>query len=369
MTPAQQETIRSILSADLSALDNDRLLELCLLYRAAPQALTTFPAILANEIRRRFTPEEIVREEALYAVLQHLANRFAGPVPDFQAMMHDMLRASDRNAWFTTHGAAFQTAIADAVVAFWLAGQPDILHVCLTNRTALGYLAQSRAAAAAILSNRDACAQWQTAPDLWAVWTQQPVGMAVLAALDGPRDYLFASPTGLRLCNAAAITALCGHAQGMRRVILQPELMRIVINNDGLRQLMIDSNDIFQAQCSELYALMRYGWSGWRMERSLLTRDDSGYGSFSMKETYRHLATPAGLVFAELGGPTGVVSRTWMKHPDGTQAAIGGAVIPFSSVSDIKKVSGVSFNGATFGKYDSSSSYQGAAIIELWQPI
>lgn len=369
MTPAQQETIRSILSADLSALDNDRLLELCLLYRAAPQALTTFPAILANEIRRRFTPEEIVREEALYAVLQHLANRFAGPVPDFQAMMHDMLRASDRDAWFTTHGAAFQTAVADAVVAFWLAGQPDILHACLTNRTALGYLAQSRAAATAILSNRDACAQWQTAPDLWAVWTQQPVGMAVLAALDGPRDYLFASPAGLRLCNAAAITALCDHAQGMRRVILQPELMRIVIHDNGLRQRMIDANDIFQAQRAELYALMRNGVSSWRMERMFLTRENSSYGLFSLTEIYKQFAKPAGLVFAELGGLTGAVPRTWMKHPDGTQAAIGDAVIPISEVSNINKVSGVSFNGATFGKYDSSSSTQGAAVIELWRPI
>lgn len=368
MTPAQQETIRSILSADLSALDNDRLLELCLLYRAAPQALTTFPAILANEIRRRFTPEEIVREEALYAVLQHLANRFAGPVPDFQAMMHDMLRASDRNVWFTTHGAAFQTAVADAVVAFWLAGQPDILHACLTNRAALGYLAQSRAAATAILSNRDACAQWQTAPDLWAVWTQQPVGMAVLAALDGPRDYLFASPAGLRLCNAAAITALCSHAQGMRRVILQPELMRIVIHDNGLRQRMIDANDIFQAQCAELYALTRNGWSGWRMERMFLTRDNYGSGT-SLTEIDKLFTTPAGLVFAELGGrETGATPRTWMKHPDGTQAAIGDAVIN-NNVMHINNVSGVSFNGATFGKYDSSSSTPGVAVIELWRPI
>ena len=76
MTPDQKSTIASILSVDLATLDSDRLIELCVIYRAAPDALDTFPAALNAELVRRYSSEAIASEDVNFAVLQHMANQF-----------------------------------------------------------------------------------------------------------------------------------------------------------------------------------------------------------------------------------------------------------------------------------------------------
>lgn len=176
MTPEQKSAIVAKLSVNLATLDSDRLIELCLLHRAQPKALETFPNALAAEIDRRFTAAEIARDDVTYSVLQHFANQFTGAVPLFQRLMQEMAASVNRDIWFTDNAEAFKAGLNNEETATWLAGQADILNKCLQNRLALGYIAQSTTAATAILTREEALTLWKNAPALWEIWPQHVAG-------------------------------------------------------------------------------------------------------------------------------------------------------------------------------------------------
>ena len=152
MTPEQKAAIVAKLSVNLATLDSDRLIELCLLHRAQPKALETFPNALAAEIDRRFTAAEIARDDVTYSVLQHFANQFTGAVPLFQRLMQEMAASVNRDIWFTDNAEAFKAGLNNEEAAAWPAGQPDIPNKCLGNRLALGYTPQTMTAATASLT-------------------------------------------------------------------------------------------------------------------------------------------------------------------------------------------------------------------------
>ena len=218
MTPDQKSTIASILSVDLATLDSDRLIELCVIYRAAPDALDTFPAALNAELVRRYSSEAIAREDVNFAVLQHMANQFQSTIPYFHLRLLEMAGTVNRDIWFTDHEALFRSSIDNAEVAAWLVKQPDILNKCLGNRLALGFLAQSTIAATAILSNETASAVWKDAPDLWVVWPQHSAGMQVLAKSAELVQYVIDTTPALSAVTAAkpAMQALAASSTAMR---------------------------------------------------------------------------------------------------------------------------------------------------------
>ncbi|WP_298642453.1 hypothetical protein [uncultured Cardiobacterium sp.] len=220
MTPAQKSTIAGILSADLATLDSDRLIELCVIYRAAPDALDTFPAVLNAELARRYSGEAIANEDVNFAVLQHMANQFQSAIPYFHLRLLEMAGTVNRDIWFTDNEALFRSSIDNDEVAAWLIKQPDILDKCLRNRLALGYLAQSTTAATAILSDETACAVWQNAPDLWVVWPQHSAGMQVLAKSAELVQYV--------IDTAAALSAVTAAEPAMQALAAAPTAMRIV---------------------------------------------------------------------------------------------------------------------------------------------
>jgi len=90
MTPAQKAAVAAILNTDLSTLDSDRLIELCVIYRAAPDALDTFPAALKTELERRYSSEVIASEDVNFGVLQHMANQFQSAIPYFHLRLLEM---------------------------------------------------------------------------------------------------------------------------------------------------------------------------------------------------------------------------------------------------------------------------------------
>ena len=222
MTPEQKAAIAAQLGADLSKLDNDQLIELCVLYRAQPSAHDTFPDALAREITRRFTPAVIKMEGVFYGVLQHFANQFQSAIPRFHAALLEMAGTVNRDIWFTDHEALFRSAIDNDEVAAWLVAkaQQDILNKCLRNRLALGYIAQSQTSATAILGNETACALWKDAPDLWQVWPQHRTGMAVVAKSAELTQYI--------LDTAPALAAVIKSDTAMRELAAAPTAMRIV---------------------------------------------------------------------------------------------------------------------------------------------
>ena len=223
MTPEQKTAIAAQLGADLSKLDNDQLIELCVLYRAQPSAHDTFPDALAREITRRFTPAVIKMEGVFYGVLQNFANQFQSAIPRFHAALLEMAGTVNRDIWFTDHEALFRSAIDNDEVAAWLVAkaQQDILNKCLRNRLALGYIAQSQIMATAILGDETACALWKDAPDLWQVWPQHTTGMAVVAKSAELTQYI--------LDTAVALAAVIVADAAMQEIAAAPTAMRVVV--------------------------------------------------------------------------------------------------------------------------------------------
>ena len=226
MTPEQKAAIAAKLGADLSKLPALQLVKLCLLHRAQPTALDTFPSALAAEITRRYTSEELGKDSTYYSVLQNFANQFQSPITRFHAALLEMAGTVNRDIWFTDHEALFRSAIDNDEVAAWLVakGQEDILNKCLRNRLALGYLAQSQTATTAILGNETACALWKDAPDLWQVWPQHSTGMAVVAKSAELTQYILDTPT--------ALAGIVASDNAMQALIASPTARRIWVDSE-----------------------------------------------------------------------------------------------------------------------------------------
>ena len=364
MTPDQKSTIASILSVDLATLDSDRLIELCVIYRAAPDALDTFPAALNAELVRRYSSEAITSEDVNFAVLQHMANQFQSAIPYFHLRLLEMAGTVNRDIWFADHEAIFRSSIDNAEVAAWLIKQPDILNKCLGNRLALGYLAQSTTAATAILTREEALALWKNAPALWDIWPQHAAGMQVLAKSGELIDYLFGVPAAVTAVQKqlVAIRALATHAKGVQHMAT-PAFMKTIIADGGARDAVIGQNEAFQSVRSELFKAISASGSGWTRTRGQVAATVANINALGA-----NFATPAGLLFARFsrygsGSAPGSESRTTMKHPDGSTAAAG-QDNTLTNQNNLNVVDGISFNGATFQSSDGSNY----CYAELWTP-
>ena len=405
MTPAQKAAVAAILNTDLSTLDSDRLIELCVIYRAAPDALDTFPAALKAELERRYSSEVIASEDVNFGVLQHMSNQFQSAIPYFHLKLLEMTGTINRDIWFTDNEALFRASIDNAEVAAWLAGQPDILNKCLGNRLALGYIAQSVTAATAILTREEALALWKNAPALWDIWPQHTIGMTVIAksaeltqyiidtpaalaavvASDNAMQPLIASATARRVwvdsevamtavaasqtamtavvasqtalaavvASQTAMTAVAASQTAMTAVASVTAALKTVLKTNDFRTALMASNTVFQAARAAAYQTVSASGSGWVKQRSQVQDD--------VKQLNPTFAAPLGFVFACLGyynAPTG--SDSIMTHPGGGEAARAAST---KKPTTMASVDGISFNGATF-----TETGDGYAYAELWAP-
>ena len=372
MTPAQKAAVAAILNTDLSTLDSDRLIELCVIYRAAPDALDTFPAALKAELERRYSSEVIGSEDVNFGVLQHMANQFQSAIPYFHLRLLEMAGTVNRDIWFADHEAIFRSSIDNAEVAAWLIKQPDILNKCLGNRLALGYLAQSTTAATAILSDEIASAVWKDAPDLWKVWPRHSAGMQVLAKSAELVQYIIDTAPALSAVIAApiAMQALAASPTAMRIMVDIDKAMTAVAassvamqavaaSEEKFKAAMIQHNEQLQAVRATMYDTVKAHWT---QVRNIQLRD--GQSGVRYENGSSALTAPANAwVFVCLGSysnghPNG---RHRLEHPDGSTAADGGYR---DAPTTMLAVDGVSFAGA---KIKQTVNY-GGSYAEVWAP-
>ena len=420
MTPAQKTTIAAILKGDLKTASHQRLIELCLLYEAAPEAHDTFPAALKTELERRFTAEEIAKNDTLYAVLQKKANTYQSAIPLFHQRLLEMAGTVNRDIWFTDNKALFESAIADADVARWLTQQHDILEKCLKNRLALGMIADSETAATAILTDPDALALWKNSPILWDNWPQHAPGMKIIAKSAELTQYTIDTPAALAAVVAAetamqavagsevamravagsevAMRAVAGSEVAMRAVAGSEVAMQVVITHDGLlktvtasqtamtavaasstamtavaassvalaeivqtdtaRAALIAHNDNLQTVRQQIYDTIKTGW-----KRKVNVYGGSEVNAPAVSSAMSNpLKTPKNaLVFACLGRhgnyPNGVLE---LQHPGGSIAAR--TTTERSQPTSMIAVDGISFGGAiVFNRTNFGYGY-----AELW---
>ena len=374
MTPAQKAAVAAILNTDLSTLDSDRLIELCVIYRAAPDALDTFPAALKAELERRYSSEVIASEDVNFGVLQHMSNQFQSAIPYFHLKLLEMTGTINRDIWFTDHEALFRSAIDNDEVAAWLVAkaQEDILNKCLRNRIALGYLAQSQTTATAILANETACAVWKDAPDLWKVWPRHSAGMQVLAKSAELVQYIIDTAPALSAVIAApiAMQALAASPTAMRIMVDIDKAMTAVAassvamqavaaSEEKFKAAMIQHNEQLQAVRATMYNTVKAHWT---QVRNIQLRD--GQSGVRYENGSSALTAPANAwVFVCLGSysnghPNG---RHRLEHPDGSTAADGGYR---DAPTTMLAVDGVSFAGA---KIKQTVNY-GGSYAEVWAP-
>ena len=390
MTPEQKTAVANLLKADLTSLSHQRLIELCLLYEAAPDAYDTFPTALKTELERRFTAAEIAKNDTLYAVLQKKANTYQSAIPLFHQRLLEMAGTVNRDIWFTDNKALFESAIADADVARWLVQQRDILEKCLGNRLALAMLAESTPAATAILSEPTAVALWKNTPDLWGIWPQHAPGMTVIAksaeltqyvvdtpaalaavvASDNAMQPLIASAIARRIWidSSAAMAAVAGSQVAMAAVAGSQVAMAAVagssialaeiVQTATARAALIAHNDNLQAVREQIYDTIKTGWK----RKVNVYAGASGAIGTTIPGLTNPIKTPENaLVFACMGFLGGwTAGKLELQHPGGSVAMLGTntRLQPNSMLS----VDGITFGGATV----INRVAHGYGYLELW---
>ena len=390
MTPEQKTAVANLLKADLTSLSHQRLIELCILYEAAPDAYDTFSTALKTELERRFTAAEIAKNDTLYAVLQKKANTYQSAIPLFHQRLLEMAGTVNRDIWFTDNKALFESAIADADVARWLVQQRDILEKCLHNRLALAMLAESTPAATAILSEPTAVALWKNTPNLWDIWPQHAPGMTVIAKsaeltqyiIDTPAalaavvasanamQALIASPTARRVWvdsevamaavagSQVAMAAVAGSQVAMAAVAASSTALAEIVQTATGRAALIAHNDNLQAVRQQIYDTIKTGWK----RKVNVYAGSSGAVGAAVPALTNPIKTPENaLVFACMGSSIGwAAGKLELQHPGGSVAMLGTNTRP--QPNSMLSVDGITFGGATV----INRVAHGYGYFELW---
>ena len=390
MTPEQKTAVANLLKADLTSLSHQRLIELCILYEAAPEAHDIFPAALKTELERRFTAAEIAKNDTLYAVLQKKANTYQSAIPLFHQRLLEMAGTVNRDIWFTDNKALFESAIADADVARWLVQQRDILEKCLHNRLALAMLAASATASTAILSDQTAVALWKNTPDLWDIWPQHTPGMTVIAKSAELTQYIIDTPAALAAVvasanamqpliasattrhvwvdSAVAMAAITGSQVAMAAVASsQVAMAAVAASSTALAEIvqtatgraaLIAHNDNLQAVRQQIYDTIKTGWK----RKVNVYAGSSGAVGAAVPALTNPIKTPENaLVFACMGFSSGwSAGKLELQHPGGSVAMLGTNTRP--QPNSMLSVDGITFGGATV----INRVAHGYGYFELW---
>lgn len=390
MTPEQKTAVANLLKADLTSLSHQRLIELCILYEAAPDAYDTFSTALKTELERRFTAAEIAKNDTLYAVLQKKANTYQSAIPLFHQRLLEMAGTVNRDIWFTDNKALFESAIADADVARWLVKQHDILEKCLRNRLALAMLAASATASSAILTDQTSLALWKNTPNLWDIWPQHAPGMTVIAKsaeltqyiIDTPAalaavvasanamQALIASPTARRVWvdsevamaavagSQVAMTAVAGSQVAMAAVAASSTALAEIVQTATGRAALIAHNDNLQAVRQQIYDTIKTGWK----RKVNVYAGSSGAVGAAVPALTNPIKTPENaLVFACMGSSIGwAAGKLELQHPGGSVAMLGTNTRP--QPNSMLSVDGITFGGATV----INRVAHGYGYFELW---
>ena len=407
ITQTQMTAISSQLAVDLSSQSTDRLIELCLLHRAAPDALPSFVVALETEIQRRFTSAEIASNDVMFSVLQNFLNRFASPVPYFQLQMIQMAATVNRDIWFQNNADLFATSINDVDVMTWLITQPDILDKCLNNSFGLTMLAQSTTASTAILTHDPAVTLWKQATNLWSIWPNHTAGMTVLAKSSELMSYVAASSTAMTavaasstamtaviasstamtavIASSTAMTAVAASSTAMTAVIASSTAMTAVIASSTAmtavaasstamtavaasstalaaivvstpaRNALMNNNAILQSVRHSIYNTVIANWT---KNKFFIHRENSPSANAA-------IASPVAFVFALMTKFNSSDTYTnILNHPNNMRAYLATRASGNVAHSALTTLDVVSFNGANFVGTEKG----GYSYIELWTP-
>lgn len=351
LTPQQTTAIDTTLSVDLATLTDDRIIELCLLQKAAPEVKPTFVEALNTEITRRFTAAEIAANDVMFSVIQNFANQFTSGVPFFAKKMLEMSASVNRDIWFSNNNVMFAEAIEDETLLEWLVTQPDVVTKILNNTLGLTAIAKSYKASSAILSNADTVAILKDAANVWQIVTGQSQFMDVLLLSNDLITYV--------ANNSTAITAVIETSTAMSAVAASSVALSAIVKSTSARDALMGSNTILQDKRVAIYNTVKASWT----KQAGISQ--AANANAVMTSINTAVESPTGFVFASLGWRASYAKGlSNLTHPNGTFAA---EAATSGSPSTLDNLDAISFNGAIF-KATGGSSVSAQAYAELWIP-
>lgn len=307
ITPQQKTAITAKLSVSLSTLTDDKLIELCLLYRSAPEALPTFPALLATEITRRFTAVEIAANDVMFSVIQNFSNQFS-PELQYKEKLYQFVNALDREVWIAENVSFFEATLTVPSRVEWLLNDSVVFNAVFESPLASNKLFNSS------------------------------VAMSVIAA------------------STTAMSAVVASSVAMSAVAASSVALSAIVKSTAARNALMGSNTILQDNRVAIYNTVKASWT---KQAGLV---GSGAANFSIANINSAVISPDGFVFGSLGWVgTFTTAKVEVKHSNGAIAATAGTS---SNPTTLANLDVVSFNGATFKATINTAQ----AYAELWIP-
>lgn len=379
LTPQQTTAIDTKLSVSLPTLSDDKIIELCLLQRAAPEVKPEFVEALNDEITRRFTAAEIAANDVMFSVIQNFANQFTSGVPLFAKKMLEMSANVNRDIWFSNNSSMFAQAIEDETLLEWLVTQPDVVTKILNNTLGLTAIAKSTKASTAILSNAESVVIFKDATNVWQIVTGQSQFMGVLVLSNELMTYVVNNSTALNAVVASsvamatvaassiAMTAVIASSTAMSEVVASSVAMAsIAVSSTALtkivvstvaRNALMNNNSVFQGVRQRVYDTIKTSW----VKKAGVSQQTNP--NQPLTNINNAVSAPQGFVFASLGWTNTYTAGTVeAKHPNGVIANTAGTS---STPTTLAKLDAISFDGATLkggaGNYPTG-------YAELWSP-
>ena len=354
-TPQQIAAISAQLSVDLATVTDDRIIELCLLYRSEPDAYPVFADNLKIEITRRFTAAEIAANDVMFSVIQNFSNQFTSPIPYFAKKMLEMAASVNRDIWFIDNLVMMQTFAGDLDAMNWLVEpkQADVLAKVLNNTYGLKVIGNSLIASTAVLTHQPSVDIWKTVPFLWdaGFWADCPAGMSVIFKSRELLEYVFMTNT--------AIHRVTGNISNATYIANNITLLNKTLISPLAKAAFIANNTVFQQVRQIIFDTLKVNW----IKKVTYANNSYSSGSSAIPEVTSAIANPLGFVFARLGIGGSSTNPAWgssLLHSDGSLAGVALNILTYSSTT---RIDAISFNGAK-----AQSNYNGVVYVELWSP-
>lgn len=256
MTPAQRAAIAAKLNVDLSTQDEQRLIKLCILHRAAPDVRPDFPVALYGEIERRYPPDAIAQEDVMFSTLQIFAQEFDADLSALRAMLDELDTSADPETWIAQHQTWIQSVYDDAERMHWLAKTPEYLQKLIWHEGSATMLAQHAPALRILFAHPEAVNIWFGIPDVWSIMHTEVAVREIVAheavlsrVLDDSAgrdmllqhmDTLIAIPGAFEklLAHDEAVQAMSASGAAMAHITASAEAMQILIASPRLETFL-----------------------------------------------------------------------------------------------------------------------------------
>lgn len=323
---AQKSSIATQLEAVLLDVDDDKLVELCLLYIKAGEPSLDFEERVKTEILRRFTSVAINSDPLPFAIISLLEKQF-NAMPLFRATMLDIVSEPNKNQFITTHNTLITTSLSDKADADWLMSQSDVLSALLSVSNGVRVVAESQTASESLFESLPARTIFKGIPEIYTQWSNYDIGMIEFAK------------------SSAAL----------KDFIKKPD---IYFAGGFLEKIAARTEegeeDALQKFRQQLYNTVSASWTkSW---------SGKGTGAALGGQIDANVTTPEGFVFAAIGVTSaGVSGSTTLMYTDTYAGCISSKV--YTTLTNLSSVDAV---GVQYSKFTGVSS--SIAFVEYWTP-